>query len=77
MGVVELSGPALLSKEGACGGNTITVGHMRSKGWESFGVLDYICQGNETEQKLSNIKLFQCIPHVLNTAFFREAENRE
>lgn len=43
--------------------------HMCSKGWESFGVLDYICKGNETEQKLSNIKLFKCIPHVLNTAF--------
>lgn len=49
--------------------------HMRSKEWESFGVPDYICQGNETEQKLSNIKLFKCIPRVLNAALFLAANN--
>lgn len=43
--------------------------HQRAcalKGMEVFGIPDYICQGNETEQKLCNIKLFRCIPHVLN-----------
>lgn len=40
--------------------------HRSWKGCRAFGVLDYICQSNETEQKLPNIKLFQCIPHVLN-----------
>lgn len=47
-------------------------GHQRAyalKGMEVFGVPDYICQGNETEQKLSNIKLFRCIPHVLNNGW--------
>lgn len=57
-------------KRRSVGGKYYHRKHMRSKGWESFGVLDYICQGNETEQKLSNIKLFKCIPRVLNTAFF-------
>lgn len=33
--------------------------------------IDYICQGNETEQKLSNIKLFKCILHPLSTALCR------
>ncbi len=72
VGVEELSGPAILRKEGVYGGKYYHRKHMRSKGWESFGVLDYICQGNETEQKLSNIKLFKCIPRVLNTAFFSQ-----
>lgn len=51
--------------------------HMRLKEWDSFGVPDYICQGNETEQKLSNIKLFKCILPVLNTAFCPAAESRQ
>ncbi len=65
----ELTGPALLTEEGVYEGKYYHSEQMCSKGWESFGVLDYICQGNETEQKLSNIKLFKYIPRVLNRGF--------
>lgn len=43
---------------------------------EVLGGLDYICQGNETEQKLSNVMLFERILHVLNHAPFQQA-NRD
>lgn len=41
-----------------------------------LGGLDYICQGNETEQKLSNVMLFERILHVLNSAPLQQA-NRD
>lgn len=40
----------------------------------SLGVLDYICQGNETEQKLSNIMLLERILHVRKSAQIPQAE---
>lgn len=40
----------------------------------SLGVLDYICQGNETEQKLSNIMLLERILHVRKSAPIPQAE---
>lgn len=40
---------------------------------EVFGGLDYICQGNETEQKLSNVVPFERSLHVLNGAPFQQA----
>lgn len=43
---------------------------------EVLGGPDYICQGNETEQKLSNVMLFERILHVLNNAPFQQA-NRD
>lgn len=52
----------------------------RTPRMEVLGGLDYICQGNETEQKLSNVMLFERILHVLNSnkpaaTFFCEKQN--
>lgn len=51
--------------------------YMCSKRGESVWVLDYICQSNEAEQKLSNVKLFKCILHLLNTVFTDDAVEAE
>lgn len=49
---------------------------QRTPWMEVLGGPDYICQGNETEQKLSNVMLFERILHVLNNAPFQQA-NRD
>lgn len=43
---------------------------------EVLGGLDYICQGNETEQKLSNVMQFERILRVLNNTPFQQS-NRD
>ena len=72
MGVEALSGPASFRTEKA---KELPRGVWWSELLPGSWILDYICQGNETERKLSNIKLFECILHLLIVVFsHREAE---
>lgn len=70
VGVRDSSGPTIHRQEGNIYGE---IPSQRTPRMEVLGGPDYICQGNETEQKLSNVMQLERILHVLNNAPFQQA----